>query len=309
MDTLQFEITADEENERLDRFLTLKMSEFSRVQVQKLIRDGMVRVNEGESVRKPSLRLAAGDHLQVGLPDDPKALEIPAQQIPLDIVYEDEHMLAVNKPAGIVVHPAANRWKGTLVNGLLARYPHIRADFPDPERPGIVHRLDRGTSGVMLVALTPEAQENLVEQFKARTVQKTYWALVEKRPQTEQGRIDVPLGRNPENRQRMVVLEDGKAALSEYYVLKHFEDHTLVEVHPHSGRTHQIRVHMAFIGCPVVGDKVYGYRQQTIPMRRLFLHAREISFEHPTSGEKMSLEVELPDDLWDILEDLYQKSQ
>jgi len=307
METLHFEITTDAEKERLDRFLTLNLPDYSRMQVQKLIKEGNVQVNEKPS--KSSMRLSTGDRLRVDIPDDPTVLEIPAEDMPLDIVYEDEHMIAINKPPGLVVHPAFGHWDGTLVNGLLARYPHLRDQFPDPERPGIVHRLDKGTSGVMLVALTPEAQENLTEQFKARTVKKIYWALVEKRPQTEQGRIEAPIARDTNNRQMMAVSEGGKAALSEYYVLKHFENHTLVEVHPHSGRTHQIRVHLAFIGCPVVGDRVYGYRQRSILMKRPFLHARSIRFAHPVTEKDMSLEVELPGDLWDILEKLYQESQ
>jgi 23S rRNA pseudouridine1911/1915/1917 synthase len=307
MDTLHFDITSDAENERLDRFLTLNMPAYSRMQVQKLIKDGNVQVNEDQS--KPSMRLTSGDRLRVELPDDPTTLEIPAKEMPLDIIYEDEHLIAINKPAGVVVHPAFGHWNGTLVNGLLARYPFLRERFTDPERPGIVHRLDKGTSGVMLVALTPEAQAHLASQFKKRSIKKIYWTLVEKRPKTDQGRIDAPVARDTNNRQLMTVTEDGKAALSEYYVLKHFVDHTLVEVHPHTGRTHQIRVHMAFIGCPVVGDKVYGYRQPSIPLGRLFLHARSIGFMHPATEAEMSLEVELPGDLWDILEKLYQQSQ
>jgi 23S rRNA pseudouridine1911/1915/1917 synthase len=203
----------------------------------------------------------------------------------------------------MVVHPAFGHKSGTLVNAVLARWPEI-VQFSPPDRAGIVHRLDKETSGVILVAKTPEALEDLRAQFKGRAVEKRYIGLVEGLPQTPQGLIDAPIGRDPHQRKRMAVTRDGREAVTEYHVLETYAYHSLLEVFPKTGRTHQIRVHLAFIGCPVVGDNVYGPRKQRIKMKRHFLHAAAITFTLPGSEKALTVESPLPTSLQNILDKL-----
>lgn len=300
MNEIIFTVDDSELGLRLDKFLTRNLPEYSRVQLQEFIKTGAIRVND--SIQKPATKLDAGDVVVVQLPDEEETVVIP-QAMPLDILYEDEYLLAIHKPAGLVVHPGYGNQDQTLVNALLARYPHMQ-DFPEPERAGIVHRLDKDTSGVLLVALTLDATDKLIAQFHDRTVEKTYLALVERHPKTESGRIDAPIGRDPRKRKQMTVIASGKPAVSEYRVKQYFETHALLEVRIETGRTHQIRVHLAFIGCPVVGDKVYGPRKQSIKLSRQFLHAQSIAFQHPITDEAMLIEAPLPEKLGNILKKL-----
>jgi 23S rRNA pseudouridine1911/1915/1917 synthase len=295
------EFIAEGAGERLDKALAARFKDLSRVQVQNLIGGGLVTVNA--RLVKASYRIEGGETIRVRVPVPEEKQEPKPESIPLGILYEDEHVAVVDKPAGMVVHPAFGHTSGTLVNAVLACWPEI-ARFSTPDRAGIVHRLDKETSGVILIAKSAEAAENLRAQFKARTVEKRYVALVEGLPQTPEGLIDAPIGRDPDQRKRMAVVRDGREAVTEYHVLENYAYHSLLAVFPKTGRTHQIRVHLAFIGCPVVGDTVYGPRKQRIKMKRHFLHAAAITFLLPGGGNKLTVESPLPPSLQNILDKL-----
>ena len=299
MDVRIFEMT--ESGERLDKALSEKLPEFSRVQVQDLIKNGQVKVNE--KTPKSSYRIEIGDRVEVSIPPREDQVGVEPEAIPLDVLYEDDQLVAINKPAGLVVHIGHGNESGTLVNALLARWSQV-AQVGDIRRAGIVHRLDKDTSGIILIALNEVVQRKLMSQFQRREVKKVYWALVEGQPKTETGRIDAPIGRDPKQRKMMAVIRGGREAISNFRVLERFENHTLLEVQIETGRTHQIRVHMAFIGCPVVGDTIYGYRKQSIKMGRFFLHAKTISFTHPLSGAAMTLNTDLPPELQNVIDKL-----
>ncbi len=291
-----FEI--DEAGERLDRYLARNLPDLSRSQVQRLIRDGRVVVDE--ETPKPGTPISPGMQVIVRIPLSPPD-EIFPQSIPLDVVYEDDDLLVVNKPAGMVVHPSHGHSQGTLVNALLARYPNLTVG--DSGRPGIVHRLDRDTSGLIVVAKTEHALEHLRRQFKSRKVRKTYLALVHGQPPAPEGIIEAPVGRDPRQRQRMAVIADGRPARTRYKVREELGDYSLLSIAPETGRTHQIRVHLAWLGVPVAGDPVYGHERGArrvkadMGLERQFLHAWRLSFERPGGEESVSLEVPLPADL------------
>lgn len=303
-------IETPEAGERLDKVLAARIPGTSRSTVQKWIRDGLVHV-DGLPAR-PSLRVVAGQSVEVHVPP-PEPIELVPEPIPLDIVYEDEHLIVVNKPAGMVVHPAAGHRSGTLVNALLAHYQgQIELNIFDDEdewvsgqpRPGIVHRLDKDTSGLILVAKSTRVCEELQAQFQARQVHKTYIALVEGVPSASHGLIDAPIGRDPRQRKRMMVTPQGRPAQTHYRIAETYGEYALLEVHPLTGRTHQVRVHLAFIGHPVVGDPVYGRRKQRLPCSRQFLHALRLEFIHPVTGQPLDFTAPLPEDLREVLEEL-----
>ncbi|MFW5772227.1 MAG: RluA family pseudouridine synthase [Phototrophicaceae bacterium] len=303
--TIEFYVS--QPGERLDKLVAVHLPDLSRTQVQAIIRSGQVTV-DGEAV-KPGVKLRGGEHIRVTLLE-PVAPVVEAEVIDLAVVYEDDELAVIDKPAGMVVHPATGNESGTLVNALLARWPQIASmDDPDErhgERRGIVHRLDKDTSGLLVIAKTAGALRHLMAQFQARTVEKTYLALLERTPRTPSGRIEAPIGRDPKQRKRMAVLRSGKPAVTEFTVIDDdFRDGaTLVEFNLLTGRTHQIRVHAAFINCPVIGDRVYGYRKQRIRMKRLFLHAHRLSFDHPTSDERLTFESPLPGGLRAVMDKL-----
>mgnify|MGYP002621646107 CR=1 FL=1 len=299
--TIEFYVS--QPGERLDKLVAAHLPDLSRTQVQAIIRSGQVTV-DGEAV-KPGIKLRGGEHIRVTVTEQ-AAPVVEAEAIDLNVVYEDDELAVIDKPAGMVVHPATGNESGTLVNALLARWPQIASmDDPD-ERRGIVHRLDKDTSGLLVIAKTAEALRRLMAQFQARTVEKTYLALLERTPRTTTGRIEAPIGRDPKQRKRMAVLRSGKPAVTEFNVIDdNFRDHAaLVEFNLLTGRTHQIRVHAAFINCPVIGDRVYGFRKQRIRMKRLFLHAHRLSFDHPTSGERLTFESPLPGGLRAVMDKL-----
>ena len=263
----------------------------SRTQAQKLVANGYVTVNN--RVAKAGLRLNIGDRVDVIIPPPPPSPLSP-EAIPLSIIYEDEDVLVLDKPAGLVVYPAPGHPSNTLVNAILSHFPHL-ADISDSLRPGIVHRLDKDTSGVMLVAKSSAAQANLVEQFRARSVVKAYLVLVKGRLTPETGIIEAPIGRDPANRKLMAIVAGGREARTEYRVIRYLDDYTLLEVKPETGRTHQIRVHLVAIGYPVVGDKVYGIKSPFLS--RQFVHAWRLGFRLPSTGEYVEFKAELPQDL------------
>jgi 23S rRNA pseudouridine1911/1915/1917 synthase len=283
---------------RLDSYVGAKIPELSRTRVQKLIAAGKITVNGQKA--KPGLRLNIGDRIEVSIPPTPPQ-ELKPEAIPLKILYEDDDLLAVDKPAGLTVHPAPGHPGHTLVNAILAHFPHL-ADIGDSLRPGVVHRLDKDTSGVMLVAKNSAAQSDLARQFKSHSVTKAYLALVRGRLEPEEGVIEADIGRDPRNRKKMAVVAEGREARTDYRVIKYIGNYTLLEVMPETGRTHQIRVHLAAIGFPVVGDKVYGMKSPHLS--RQFLHASRLGFKLPATGEYVEFESELPDDLQKALEDI-----
>lgn len=286
-----------EAGQRLDHFLAAKMAGHSRARIQAWIEEGRVRA--GGAARKASWKVRAGERIEVE-PAEPAPLHAFPEEIPLEILYEDEAVVAVNKPAGLVVHAGAGRSSGTLVNALLHRYGRL-SEAGDAMRPGIVHRLDKGTSGVILVARTEAAHRSLAQQFSSRTVEKVYLALVEGRVAPAEGVIDKPVERDPVRRTRMTARTGrGRAALTEYRVIERFERFTLLEVRIRTGRTHQIRVHMASIGHPVAGDTLYGAAARPAglePLGRPWLHAWRIGFISPATGERVRVEAPLPEEL------------
>jgi len=291
-------LIADEGDIRLDKYVCGHFPELSRARAQKLIADGHITVNG--QMAKPGLKLNTGDRLEIALPPAPSEQLVP-ESIPLNIIYEDDDLLVVDKPAGLTVHPAPGHTSHTLVNALLAHFPHL-ADIGDWLRPGIVHRLDKDTSGLMLVAKTSKAQANLIGQFKSHSVTKAYMALVRGHLTPENGIIEAAIGRDPRHRQRMAVVAGGREASTEYQVIKYIGDYTLLEVRPETGRTHQIRVHLGAIGFPVVGDKIYGVKSPFLS--RQFLHACRLGFSLPSTGEYIEFKSELPEDLEQALEDI-----
>jgi len=299
-DEREVTLVVEEGNERLDRFVAACLSDLSRAQLQRLIKSGDVTVNGRPS--KPAYRVVPGDQVRVVLPEEPETAVTP-EAISLDVIYEDEHLLAVNKPAGMVVHPAYGHTSGTLVNALLAHCPQV-ADVGGIERGGVVHRLDKDTSGLIIVAKDEATRAALQRQFKHRQVTKTYMALVEGHVEPREGVIDAPVGRDKQQRKKMAVVRNGREASTTYRAVEYFRDHTLLEVHPRTGRTHQVRVHLAWLGYPVVGDTVYGRRRQRLLRGRHFLHAARLRFTHPATGEEMALEVPMPPKLKAVLKQL-----
>ena len=293
-----YSFVADRQGARLDKYVVEKCPELSRAQAQKLIGSGYITVND--RVAKAGLKLNIGDRLTITkLPTPPSPLSPEA--IPLNIIYEDDDLLVIDKPAGLTVHPAPGHPSHTLLNAILSYFPHL-ADIGDSLRPGIVHRLDKDTSGVMLVAKNSLAQANLIAQFKARSVVKAYRVLVKGRLTPERGVIEAPIGRDPRNRKRMAVVAEGREARTEYQVVKYIGDYTLLEVKPETGRTHQIRVHLSAIGYPVIGDAVYGVKSPHLS--RQFIHARYLGFKLPSTGESVEFESDLPPDLEQALKDI-----
>lgn len=290
---------------RLDRFLAASLVEHSRSALQRLIDNGLAWVNGAPA--KAGHKLRPGDLVVLDIPEVEPVPAVP-EAISLAIVFEDDHILVVDKPAGMVVHPAPGHSTGTLVNALLAYCPRLADAGGD--RPGIVHRLDRDTSGLIIVAKSDLVRRALQRQFQERRVHKTYLALVDGRLDPTWGRICAPLDRDPHHRQRMAVQVGGRDATTEYRVLEYLAPHdttasggyTLAQVEPETGRTHQIRVHFASIGHPVAGDTVYGRRRCLLPLDRHFLHAWRLSFEHPHTAEPIDLQAPLPPDLARVLD-------
>ncbi len=309
MSERRIEFQAEDGSVRLDKLLAEQVPGLSRSAAQRLIADDQVTV-DGEPA-KPSHKVRRGEEIVVLLPAEEPAELLP-EAIPLDIVYEDQVLLVVNKPAGMVVHPAPGHPGGTLVNAVLAHCPELAGSEDD--RPGIVHRLDRDTSGLILVAKSERVRRALQRQFKERQVHKAYLALLDGHLQPAWGRIEAAVGRDPQHRQRMAILAGGRDAVTEYHVLEQFAhpvgpaagEYTLAEIEPVTGRTHQIRVHFASIGHPVVGDVVYGRRRTSLPVQRQFLHARRLGFKHPLSGQRLGLEAPLPEELAAVLDLLRQ---
>ena len=291
-----------EGDQRLDHFLVECLPEFSRSRLLKLIKEGLVTVDD-KPAKKAGQKLRMRSNVNILIPA-PVPTGLVGENIPLDIIFENDDLLVINKPAGMVVHPAAGHATGTLVHAVLG-YDSAIEGIGGEERPGIVHRLDKDTSGLILVAKNDQAIRWLQEQFQERKVEKTYLALVDGAPPTPHGRVEAPIGRDPKYRKKMGIMPLGKGrkAVSEYVTLESFKKHTLLEFFPKTGRTHQIRLHCKFIGCPIVGDKIYGYRKQTVEIDRHFLHATRLKLILPLEEQPQTFEAPLPAELEELLEE------
>jgi 23S rRNA pseudouridine1911/1915/1917 synthase len=285
------QLVAESSGERLDRFIALRSPDLSRSYIQKLIEEGWISVNA--RLAKPALKLKPGDHIIITEPP-PEPSPLTPEHIPLNIHYEDADIIVIDKPPGMTTHPAPGSRSGTLVNALLGMLPKL-AESDNPERPGIVHRLDKDTSGLIVIAKNRTALEALSNQFKSRRVKKVYLALVKGHVKPDRGLIDAPVGRVPVHRQRMAVVSSGRAAQTAYRVKRYLEGYTLLEMRPETGRTHQIRVHLSEIGYPIIGDTVYGSKSDLVA--RQFLHAYKLTFRLPSTGEQVTFTTQLPDDL------------
>jgi 23S rRNA pseudouridine1911/1915/1917 synthase len=292
-----------ENDVRLDKFLAQELDDLSRSYIQKLISAGRISIDGFPAYKKAEL-VSPGTEVEVELPPAEESDLIP-EDIPLDVIFENDDCIVVNKPAGMVVHPALGHPSGTLVQAVLGYAPEIEG-VGGVRRPGLVHRLDQDTSGVILLAKNDRAHQYLQDQFRSREVKKTYLALVDRRPPTPKGRVEVAIGRDPKYRQRMAAVQGqaGKLAVSEFFTEEEFPQHTLLKVSILTGRTHQIRVHLAFLGCPVVGDTVYGRKKPSLDITRQFLHAQQLSITLLGGGEKRNFIAPLPPELEVVLSDL-----
>ena len=298
--TFQFD---SQESQRLDHFLVTQLPDYSRSFIQSLIKKGDVSVS-GHLIKKTGYKLEGHQTITVIIPP-PEPSELIPETIPLDIIFENEDLIVVNKAAGMVVHPSAGHASGTLVHAILAHVPDLKG-VGGVQRPGIVHRLDKETSGLIVIAKNDSAHHFLQKQFKDRLVDKTYIALVDSHPPTPTGKVEAAIARDPSHRQRMAIVsaDKGRLAVSIFKTIKSFQDHTLLEINILTGRTHQIRLHMAFLNCPVVGDRVYGYKKPSLPTDRHLLHAHRLVIDLPDGDKRVSFQAPLPEEFQEVLERL-----
>jgi len=300
----EIKLVCEDKGTRVDLWLSERLEEYSRSYIKKMIDDEMLLVN-GEHV-KSNYKLNSGDEVLLRIPD-PKPLDVCAEDIEVPILYEDEDIVVVDKPRGMVVHPAAGNYSGTLVNALIGYCGDNLSDINGVIRPGIVHRIDRDTSGVLVVAKTNTAHERLSEKLKVHDIERVYVALVYGVIAENQGKIDAPIGRHPTDRKKMAVnAKNGRSAVTHFRVLERFKDATYIEVTLETGRTHQIRVHMSYIGYPIIGDTVYGRKNDRYDINGQALHAKELGFIHPTREKYMEFESPLPEYFENLLEELRQ---
>lgn len=299
MELKLFKVEQEDANIRLDKFLSKELEDISRTQIQDIIKSGKVLVNEKAS--KASTIIFENDIIQIEIPD-PVEVEILAEDIPLDIYYEDKDIIVVNKESGMVVHPAVGNYSGTMVNALMYHCKDL-SGIGGVIRAGIVHRIDKETSGLLVSCKSDLAHKSLSEQFLNKTVKRKYYAVCHGEINHNFGKIEAPIGRDPQNRQKMAVVEGGKHAVTHFKVLERFNGFTLLELQLETGRTHQIRVHMAYIGFPVCGDPLYGPKK-VIGKNGQYLHAKTLGFIHPRTGEELEFDSPLPDFFEEFLEEL-----
>lgn len=288
----EWTVQEEDHHVRIDHFIRKKNGDWSRTQIQKWIKDGHIVVNHKRV--KPNYKVEVGDDIKAIIPNE--EIDIKPEPIPLHILYEDSDIIIINKERGVVVHPAPGHYSGTIVNGLLYKYPELEK-FNDVIRPGIVHRIDKDTSGILIVAKNEHAKQSLSEQLKDRNVKRLYKAIVHGVIPHDHGTIDAPIGRDVKDRQMMTVTnENSREAITHFTVLERFEQYTFVECELITGRTHQIRVHMKYIGFPIAGDPKYGPKK-TLSIDGQALHATSVMFRHPTTGEEVYFEAPLPEDM------------
>ncbi|WP_394137021.1 RluA family pseudouridine synthase [Cytobacillus oceanisediminis] len=299
MEKMEHIIPEEQAGERIDKVLSTLNAEWSRTQVQQWIKDGNVLVNGQKP--KTNYKCTVNDQIEITIPE-PEELDVVPEEMNLDIYYEDQDVLVVNKPKGMVVHPAAGHGTGTLVNGLMAHCKDL-SGINGVMRPGIVHRIDKDTSGLLMVAKNDLAHESLVNQLMKKTVTRKYRAIVHGVIPHDYGTVDAPIARDPKDRQSMTVVDNGKHAVTHFHVLERFKDFTLVECQLETGRTHQIRVHMKYIGYPLAGDPKYGPRK-TLDLGGQALHAGVLGFDHPRTGEYLEFEAPLPSYFQELIDNL-----
>ena len=289
---------------RLDAYIAESIENLSRTAVKRLIENGEIKVNN--CIQKVSYKVQISDEIEINIPEA-KNIDLKAQDIPVEVVYEDSDIIVVNKPKGLVVHPANGNWDGTLVNAIMAICKDSLSGIGGEIRPGIVHRLDKDTSGLLIIAKNDEAHLKMSNQIKDREVKKIYYALVRGVISENEATINMPIGRSTKDRKKMAVTKNGKEAITHFKVLERFNKYTLLEVKIDTGRTHQIRVHLSEIGYPVVGDEVYSNGKNEFGVHGQLLHAKSLDFKHPITGKEMHLEAELPTEFLNVLEKLRNK--
>ena len=303
-----FIVSVEDEGKRIDAYLASRNEELSRVAIQRLIDDEKILVNKKKT--KASYKVQDGDLITLE-EEQPKEVSLKAQEIPIEIIYEDKDIIVVNKPKGMVVHPANGNPDGTLVNAIMAICKDSLSGIGGELRPGIVHRLDKDTSGILVVAKNDKAHINMSEQIKEHEVEKTYIALVRGIVTENEASINMPIGRSEKDRKKMAVKKNGKSAITHFKVLERFPKHncTLLEIKIETGRTHQIRVHLSHIGYPVIGDEVYSSGKNEWNVKGQCLHAKSLKFKHPITNKEMFLEAKIPDYFKKIIEDMEQEGQ
>lgn len=299
------ELNKDFAGLRIDKAISMKDKDLSRAAVQRMIEEEKILVN-GKNT-KMAYKISLGDEITI-VKEEPKEIELKAQDIPLDIIYEDNDILVVNKQKGLVVHPGNGNPDGTLVNAIMNKCKDSLSGIGGEIRPGIVHRIDKDTSGLLIVAKNDKAHINMSEQIKNHEVKKTYIALVRGKTRENQATIDMPISRNKNDRTKMAVSKDGKNAITHFEVIERFENYTLLRVNIETGRTHQIRVHLSQIGYPIVGDFVYSNGKNPFGVEGQMLHSYRLEFKHPISGKEMKLEAKLPEYFEEVLENLRKKA-
>lgn len=300
-------VKKEEQNSRIDSYIAKKNNEISRVAVQRLIGEEKILVNGKKT--KPSYKIQENDKITME-EEKPKEIELKAQDIPIEIIYQDNDVIVVNKPKGMVVHPANGNPDGTLVNAIMAICKDSLSGIGGEIRPGIVHRIDKDTSGILIIAKNDKAHINLSEQIKNHEVKKTYIAMVRGIVKENEATINMPIGRSTKDRKKMAVIKNGKEAITHFKVIKRYPRHncTLLEVKIETGRTHQIRVHLSQIGYPIIGDTVYSNGKNEWGIQGQCLHAKSLQFKHPTTGEEMFLEAELPKYFQEMILEMEEKN-
>lgn len=306
-DCIEYVVDENESGQRIDKYISLKEADISRSYIQKLIKEGNIKINSEEC--KSNYKVCLNDHIVIEIPEA-KELEIEAENIPLDIIYEDDDIIVVNKPKGMVVHPAAGHYSGTLVNALMYHCKNDLSGINGVLRPGIVHRIDMNTTGVIVACKNDYAHDKIAQQLSVHSITRKYYAIAQNAFKEQEGTVDAPIGRNPADRKKMAIdRKNGKRAVTHYKVLENFKNCAYIECQLETGRTHQIRVHMTSIGHPLLGDDVYSSGKSAYNLTGQTLHAGVLGFIHPRTGEYVEFSAPLPEYFQNVLNDLRMKNR
>lgn len=304
---IEYVVDENESGQRIDKYISLKEADISRSYIQKLIKDSNIKINNKEC--KSNYKVCLNDHVVIEIPEA-KELEIEAENIPLDIIYEDDDIIVVNKPKGMVVHPAAGHYSGTLVNALMYHCKNDLSGINGILRPGIVHRIDMNTTGVIVACKNDYAHDKIAQQLSVHSITRKYYAIAQNAFKEQEGTVDAPIGRNPVDRKKMAIdRKNGKRAVTHYKVLENFKNCAYIECQLETGRTHQIRVHMTSIGHPLLGDDVYSSGKSAYNLTGQTLHAGVLGFIHPRTGEYVEFSAPLPEYFQNVLNDLRMKNR